>query len=169
MQHCQNNSQIQLKFSNIWSGYKKRHLWVLLISKKSLINSDHGAAEFFNVEQLFEAIQPRQFFNFSLPNGQDYSVFIAAWNQEKAFTTFLTAAERTMHIKHMQRERRMEHKNNVFPPQNVTFNCTLWQEITISELFKEKTSQCGNFMIFLTLRFYVKSIFGFLEVQNLPL
>ena len=45
------------------------------------------------------------FVNFStfLPNGQDYSVFIAAWNQEKAFTTFLTAAERTMHIKHMHR------------------------------------------------------------------
>ena len=30
-----------------------------------------------------------QFFTFSV-NGQDYSVFIAAWNQEKAFTTFLT-------------------------------------------------------------------------------
>ena len=51
---------------------------LFLISKKSLINSDHGAAEFFHVEQLFEAIQLRQFFNFSLPNGQDYSVFIAA-------------------------------------------------------------------------------------------
>ena len=28
--------------------------------------------------------------------------------------------------------------------------------------------QCGNFMILLSLRFYVKSIFGILEVQNLP-
>ena len=28
--------------------------------------------------------------------------------------------------------------------------------------------QCGNFMIFLSLRFYVKSILGILEVQNLP-
>ena len=29
-------------------------------------------------------------------------------------------------------------------------------------------SQCGNFRIFLLLRFYVKSILGILEVQNLP-
>ena len=29
-------------------------------------------------------------------------------------------------------------------------------------------SQCGNFMILPSLRFYVKSIFGILEVQNLP-
>ena len=29
-------------------------------------------------------------------------------------------------------------------------------------------AQCGNFMIFLSLRFYVKSILGILEVQNLP-
>ena len=29
-------------------------------------------------------------------------------------------------------------------------------------------AQCGNFMIFLSLVFYVKSIFGILEVQNLP-
>ena len=31
------------------------------------------------------------------------------------------------------------------------------------------TSQCGNFMIFLSLRFYVKSYLGILEVKNLPL
>ena len=30
-------------------------------------------------------------------------------------------------------------------------------------------SQCGNFMIFLSLRFYMKSILGILEVQNLPI
>ena len=29
--------------------------------------------------------------------------------------------------------------------------------------------QCGNFMIFLSLRFYVKSNLGILEVQNLPI
>ena len=29
-------------------------------------------------------------------------------------------------------------------------------------------SQCGNFMIFLSLRFYVKSLLGILEMQNLP-
>ena len=29
-------------------------------------------------------------------------------------------------------------------------------------------SQCGNFLIFLSLRFYVKSIFGIIEMQNLP-
>ena len=29
--------------------------------------------------------------------------------------------------------------------------------------------QCENFIIFLSLRFYVKSILGTLEVQNLPL
>ena len=28
--------------------------------------------------------------------------------------------------------------------------------------------KCGNFMIFLSLRFYVKSIWGIVEVQNLP-
>ena len=28
--------------------------------------------------------------------------------------------------------------------------------------------QCGNFMIFLSLRFYVKSISGILKVQNVP-
>ena len=31
--------------------------------------------------------------------------------------------------------------------------------------FTGKT-QCGNFMIFVSLRFYVKSILGILEVQN---
>ena len=30
-------------------------------------------------------------------------------------------------------------------------------------------TQCGNFIIFLSLRFYVKSILKILEVQNLPL
>ena len=30
------------------------------------------------------------------------------------------------------------------------------------------TTQCGNFRIFLSLRFYVKSILGILEVQNQP-
>ena len=30
-------------------------------------------------------------------------------------------------------------------------------------------TQCGNFMIFLSLRFYVKSILEFLAVQNLLL
>ena len=29
-------------------------------------------------------------------------------------------------------------------------------------------TQCGNFMIFLSFRFYVKSILVILEVQNLP-
>ena len=29
-------------------------------------------------------------------------------------------------------------------------------------------TQCGNFMIFLPMRFYVKSNLGFLEVQNPP-
>ena len=29
-------------------------------------------------------------------------------------------------------------------------------------------TQCGNFKIFLSLRFYVKSILGMVEVQNLP-
>ena len=29
-------------------------------------------------------------------------------------------------------------------------------------------SQCGNFTIFLSVRFYVKSTLGILEVQNLP-
>ena len=31
-----------------------------------------------------------------------------------------------------------------------------------------KITQCGNFKIFLPLKFYVKSILGILEVQNLP-
>ena len=37
--------------------------------------------------------------------------------------------------------------------------------------FSEKsiaTTQCGNFIILLSHRFYVKSIFGILKVQNLP-
>ena len=29
-------------------------------------------------------------------------------------------------------------------------------------------TQCGNFIIFPSLRFYVRSIFGILKVQNLP-
>ena len=33
---------------------------------------------------------------------------------------------------------------------------------------KLRWAQFGNFMIFLSLRFYVKSIYGTLEVQNLP-
>ena len=33
---------------------------------------------------------------------------------------------------------------------------------------KVQIPQFGNFMIFLSLRFYVKSIYGTLEVQNLP-
>ena len=33
---------------------------------------------------------------------------------------------------------------------------------------KMAVPQCGNFMIFLSVRFYVTSIFGILEVQNLP-
>ena len=31
-----------------------------------------------------------------------------------------------------------------------------------------RNPQCENFIIFLLLRFYVQSIFGILEVQNLP-
>ena len=31
-----------------------------------------------------------------------------------------------------------------------------------------RITQCGNFMIFLSLSFYVKSILGILKVQNLP-
>ena len=42
---------------------------------------------------------------------------------------------------------------------------------TTKYVFHEKNdfifAQCGNFMIFLSLRFYVKSILGILEVQNL--
>ena len=34
--------------------------------------------------------------------------------------------------------------------------------------FEISTPQYGNFMIFLSLRFYVKSFFGIVEVQNLP-
>ena len=34
---------------------------------------------------------------------------------------------------------------------------------------KRYEAQCGNFKIFLLLRFYVKSILRILEVQNLPL
>ena len=30
------------------------------------------------------------------------------------------------------------------------------------------TSQCGNFNVFLSVRFYVKSTLGILQVQNLP-
>ena len=35
-------------------------------------------------------------------------------------------------------------------------------------LFDNSDSQCGNFMIFLSLRFCVKSNLGILEVQNMP-
>ena len=31
-----------------------------------------------------------------------------------------------------------------------------------------RISQCENFLIFLSLRFYVKSILGILELQNVP-
>ena len=34
--------------------------------------------------------------------------------------------------------------------------------------FAPVSPQSGNFMIFLSLRFYVKSILGILDVQNLP-
>ena len=34
--------------------------------------------------------------------------------------------------------------------------------------FSSTFTQCGNFMIFLSLRFYVKSISGIVEVHNLP-
>ena len=30
------------------------------------------------------------------------------------------------------------------------------------------STQCGNFMIFLSIRFYMKSIFGMLEVLKMP-
>ena len=33
---------------------------------------------------------------------------------------------------------------------------------------RKNYTQCGNFMIFLSLTFYVKSILGILEVQKLP-
>ena len=35
-------------------------------------------------------------------------------------------------------------------------------------LYTISWTQCGNFMFFPSLRFYVKSILGILEVQNLP-
>ena len=40
--------------------------------------------------------------------------------------------------------------------------------IKLAAQFTVNTSQCGNFMIFLSLRFYVKSIFGTLELHYLP-
>ena len=42
---------------------------------------------------------------------------------------------------------------SVFPTLTSVWNCTV---------------HCGNIMIFLSLRFYVKSILGIIEVQNLP-
>ena len=40
--------------------------------------------------------------------------------------------------------------------------------VKIFGIIIEQNRQFGNFMIFLSLRFYVKSILGILEVQNLP-
>ena len=40
--------------------------------------------------------------------------------------------------------------------------------VVTSKLPMEVNAQCGNFRIFLSLRFYVKSILEYVEVQNLP-
>ena len=40
---------------------------------------------------------------------------------------------------------------------------------SVSQILREiEFAQCGNFMIFLLLRFDVKSTYGILEVQKLP-
>ena len=40
--------------------------------------------------------------------------------------------------------------------------------VVTSKLPMEVNAQCGNFMTFLSLRFYVKTILEYLEMQNLP-
>ena len=46
---------------------------------------------------------------------------------------------------------------------------TEWKVVAFSRKKKrEKETQCGNFRIFLSFRFYVKSILESLEVQKLP-
>ena len=57
------------------------------------------------------------------------------------------------------------------------FNCEIQfpkskhSNLQLSEFkfpYSDPSPKCGNFMIVLSLRFYVKSIPGFLEVQDLP-
>ena len=54
-------------------------------------------------------------------------------------------------------------------PKQYVFNPDLGRtlELTLDNT-EECNSQCENFMFFLSLRFYVKSIFENLEVPNLP-
>ena len=47
-----------------------------------------------------------------------------------------------------------------------TINQSVKVRFVLKKVYK---TQCGNFRIFLSLRFYVKSVLGILEVQNLPL
>ena len=63
--------------------------------------------------------------------------------------------------------------NNVFHVRGSWQNILeFWQQFVggddMSGLKKGQILQCGNFMIFLSLRFYVKSILEILQVQNLP-
>ena len=46
--------------------------------------------------------------------------------------------------------------------------CNLLISVQTREGSQVQCPQLGNFMIFLSLRFYVKSILGILEVQNFP-
>ena len=46
-------------------------------------------------------------------------------------------------------------------PENLLYSRKGKKSIWISQ-------QCGNFLIFLSLRFYVKSILGIVQVKNLP-
>ena len=64
------------------------------------------------------------------------------------------------------------HSFDVLPP-TFALNCVLKNVLKCTEKYRilfwsGTTPKCGTFMIFLPLRFYVKSIFRILKVQILP-
>ena len=65
------------------------------------------------------------------------------------------------------------HSNVMMTPSKLTFDITEDEDsdsVCDDPFFLKEvyTSQCGNFMNFLSLRFYVKSILEILGMQNLP-
>ena len=62
----------------------------------------------------------------------------------------------------LSRQSSSQRRDNKFSKSRNPIQCLNPTELQVHAL------QCGNFMIFLSLRFYVNSILGILEVQNQP-
>ena len=133
------------------------------------------AIHFYFIESLFVAKQSISFLTRDIAN--DHLVHVSNLDKQFLPPLFITLSNNLFWIQ--QREGCTVHQSWHFPSEDL--NCNLVRLLFLLHKSESallgylshqcsayhtcaKNTQCGNFMIFLSLRFYVKSSFGTLEV-----